>query len=97
MEKTLNNLLNNLKTNKIMKTKKQEPNYSIDDSITFIPMFKQATEMGIAQEQMEGTIVSIRFTKAKVFYDILDDYYGRVFTNVDSSNVYPIQQLNLKE
>lgn len=25
MEKTLNNLLNNLKTNKIMKTKKQEP------------------------------------------------------------------------
>jgi hypothetical protein len=74
-----------------------ESNYSIDDSITFIPMFKQATEMGIAQEQMEGTIVSIRFTKAKVFYDILDDYYGRVFTNVDSSNVYPIQQLNLKE
>jgi hypothetical protein len=43
--------------------------------------------MGVEQEEMCGTIVAVRFTKAKVFYDILDDYYCKVFTNVDSSYV----------
>ena len=70
---------------------------SIDDSVTFIPMFKQSTEMGIAQEEMFGTVVAVRFTKAKVFYDILDDYYGRVFTNVDSSYVNKIEIKKLEE
>ena len=74
-----------------------DSNFSIDDSITFIPMFKQAAEMGIAQEEMDGTIISVRFTKAKVFYDILNDYYGVVFKNVDSSNVYPIKKVTLEE
>lgn len=64
---------------------------SIEDLVTFTPMFKQATEMGIAQEEMYGTVVAVRFTKAKVFYDILDDYYGKVFTNVDSSYVNQIK------
>jgi hypothetical protein len=70
---------------------------SIDDSVTFIPMFKQATEMGIEQEEMFGTVVAVRFTKAKVFYDILDDYYGKVFTNVDSSYVNKIEIKKLEE
>jgi hypothetical protein len=70
---------------------------SIDDSVTFIPMFKQSTEMGIAQEEMFGTVVAVRFTKAKVFYDILDDYYGKVFTNVDSSYVNKIEIKKLEE
>jgi hypothetical protein len=64
---------------------------SIDDSVTFIPMFKQAKKMGIKQEEIDGTVVAVRFTKAKVFYDILDDYYGKVFTNVDSSYVNKIE------
>ena len=70
---------------------------SIDDSVTFIPMFKQSTEIGIAQEEMFGIVVAVRFTKAKVFYDILDDYYGKVFTNVDSSYVNKIEIKKLKE
>jgi hypothetical protein len=70
---------------------------NIDDSITFTPMFKQATEMGIAQEEMDGKVVAVRFTKAKVFYDILDDYYGKVFTNVDSSYVNKIEVFNKLE
>ena len=47
---------------------------SIDDLVTFTPMFRQSKKLGIKQEQMYGTVVAIRFTKAKVFYDILDDY-----------------------
>jgi len=46
--------------------------------------------MGISQQERFGTIVSVRFTKAKVFYDILDDYYGVIFKKVDFSNVYYI-------
>lgn len=34
-----------------------------------------------------GVIVSVRFTKAKVWYDILDDYTGNVFRDIDSCNV----------
>ena len=64
---------------------------NIDDLITFTPMFKQAKKMGIKQEEIDGTVVAVRFTKAKVFYDILDDYYGKVFTNVDSSYVNKIE------
>lgn len=70
---------------------------SIDDLITFTPMFKQAKKMGIKQEEMEGTIVAVRFTKAKVFYDILDDYYSKVFTNVDSSYVNKTEFFNKLE
>ena len=74
-----------------------ESKLSIDDLITFTPMFKQAKKMGIKQEEMEGIIVAVRFTKAKVFYDILDDYYGKVFTNVDSSYVNKIEIFNKLE
>jgi hypothetical protein len=70
---------------------------SIDDLVTFTPMFKQAKKLGIKQEQMYGIVVAVRFTKAKVFYDILDDYYGKVFTDVDSSYVSEIEIFNKLE
>jgi hypothetical protein len=35
-----------------------------------------------------GTITAVKFTKAKVFYDILDDYSGRIFPEIDSTYVY---------
>ena len=70
---------------------------SIDELVTFTPMFKQAKKLGIKQEQMYGTVVAVRFTKAKVFYDILDDYYGKVFTNVDSSYVNKLEVFNKLE
>lgn len=39
---------------------------------------------------MGGIIVAVRFTKAKVFYDIVEDYNGEVIKNVDSCDlIYP--------
>ena len=64
---------------------------NIDDLVTFIPMYKQSKKLGIKQEEIYGTVVAVRFTKAKVFYDVLDDYYGKVFTNVDSSYVNKVE------
>ena len=71
--------------------------HSIDDKVDFIPSAKQADDRKITREYRFGTIVKVSFSKAKVFYDILDDYYGDIFANVDSSFVKPIKQLKLKE
>jgi hypothetical protein len=60
----------------------------IDQEVTFVPMYKQAQQMGITQEEMSGKVVAVRFTKAKVFYDVLDEYYAKVFENVSSNNVW---------
>lgn len=35
-------------------------------------------------DQKAGQITAVRFTKAKVFYDILDDVSGDVKSNIDS-------------
>jgi len=64
---------------------------SIDDLVKFTPMYKQSKKLGIKQKEIYGTVVAVRFTKAKVFYDVIDDYYGKVFTNVDSSYVNKIE------
>jgi hypothetical protein len=71
--------------------------YSIDDKVDFVPSAKQADDRKITRDYRFGTIVKVSFSKAKVFYDILDDYYGEIFTNVDSSFVKPIKQLKLEE
>ena len=62
--------------------------FVIGDEITFRPMFKHQKEMGIADEDKDGKIVAIRFTEAKVFYDIYDPYWGKIFDNVDSTKVW---------
>jgi hypothetical protein len=62
--------------------------HAIDDEIEFIPMFFQQQKLGISEDIREGKVVAVRFTKAKVFYDILDEYYGIIFENVDSSKVF---------
>lgn len=71
--------------------------HSIDDQVDFVPSAKQCDDRKIAREYRFGTIVKVSFSKAKVFYDILDDYYGEIFTDVDSSFVKPIKKLKLKE
>lgn len=71
--------------------------HSIDDKVDFVPSAKQCEDRAISREYRFGTIVKVSFSKAKVFYDILDDYYGDIFANVDSSFVKPIKQLKLKE
>lgn len=61
--------------------------FQINDECSFIPTFKQHSKMGIAAEPMEGKIIAIRFTEPKVFYDVLSEYYGKVFKNIPSEKV----------
>lgn len=61
--------------------------YTHDDRVQFRPMYLNQQEYGIADDWFYGRIVAIRFTKAKVFYDIVDDYRGYLFRDVDSVKV----------
>lgn len=71
-------------------------NFSIDEEVAFVPMYRHCKQMGIEQERTDGKIVAVRFTKSKVFYDILDNYYAKVFENVSSSNVYSVESITLE-
>jgi hypothetical protein len=62
----------------------------IDQRVSFTPMEKHCNEYKIAKDEGFGTIIAIRFTKAKVFYDVVDDYWGILFRDVDSINVKPL-------
>lgn len=70
--------------------------HNIGDDINFLPMFRHQQKYGIAKEEKYGTIIAVRFTKAKILYDIVDDYYGILFDNVDSCNVFSIKDNNIK-
>ena len=59
-------------------------NLQINEEIEFRPMYRHQQEMGIADDEMEGKIIAVRFTEAKVFYDVYSPYWGRIFDNVDS-------------
>ena len=61
--------------------------YAIGDTVVFIPMYRHQKQYGIQEFPIEGVITAVRFTKAKVFYDIVDDYCGKLFDNVDSIKV----------
>lgn len=50
-------------------------------------MFRHQQEMGIADDEMDGKIVAVKFTEAKVFYDIYSPYWGKIFDGVDSVKV----------
>lgn len=60
----------------------------IDQKVEFTPMQRHCLAYSIASEVLYGTITAVRFTKAKVFYDIIDDYFGILFDSVDSSKVF---------
>jgi len=59
--------------------------HNIDDLVSFVPSAKQCDDRMIEREYRYGTVVKVSFSKAKVFYDILDDYFGEVFPDIDSS------------
>lgn len=63
--------------------------FAIGDEVSFRPMARHCEEMAINPNWGLGTVVAVRFTEAKVFYDVLCDYYGKVFDNVDSAYVRP--------
>jgi len=58
----------------------------IGQEVIFTPMARHREEFCINAEEHYGVVVAIKFTKAKVFYDVLCDYYGKVFEMVDSAN-----------
>lgn len=66
-------------------------NFQIEDEVDFVPMFRQQQEHGISDEIREGKVVAVRFTISKIFYDILDTYYGVIFKEVDSAKVFSIK------
>ena len=59
----------------------------MNEGVEFMPKSKTCSEMGIEQEPLDGEIKGIRFTEAKVFYDIYNPYYGVIFTSIQSQNV----------
>lgn len=61
----------------------------IDQKVLFTPMQRHCEKYAIEGSKGYGVIVSVKFTKAKVFYSIVDDYYGILFDDVDSSYVFP--------
>jgi hypothetical protein len=64
-----------------------ESNFGMNEEVEFLPRLKQCQEIGIEQEPLDGTIKGIRFTEAKVFYDVYNPYYGIIFTSIQSQNV----------
>ena len=58
----------------------EETNYPAQFEIGESVSFKTNEE----DEERWGSIVKVSFTKAKVFYDILDDYTSTVVENIDS-------------
>ena len=53
--------------------------FGIGDRVRFIDYDKSTSF---------GQVVSIRFTPAKVLFSIVDDYYSRLHTDLDSSDVF---------
>lgn len=52
---------------------------------------------GEGEETRYGTVARVSFTKAKVWYDILDDVMGEVIEEIDSVFVSKIEQKELPE
>ena len=62
--------------------------HSINDEVEFQPMYRHQQEMGISHEPIEGKIIAVKFTEAKVFYDVYSPYWGKIFDNVSSEKVF---------
>ena len=71
--------------------------HNIGDFVTFTPTAKQSDERMIEREPRFGNIVKVSFSKAKVFYDVLDDYFGEIFTDIDSSFIKPETNKKISE
>lgn len=63
--------------------------YGINQRVIFSPMALHNKMWAVATDnEGYGTIIAIRFTESKVFYDIVDEYFGRLFEGVDSCLVH---------
>lgn len=61
--------------------------FDVDEKVEFVVSARDADKMKIEREWSDGQIVAVRFTKSKVFYDVLSEYYGFVFRDIDSCGV----------
>ena len=74
-----------------------ESKLSIGQKVIFIPMERHCDERKIEKSKGFGTITAVKFTRAKVFYDIVDEYWGNLFDCVDSINVFELMTESIKE
>lgn len=56
-------------------------NFGIEDNIQF------TTEKAKGTQFFNGKITAVKFTKTKVWYDILDEYSGTIFEGIPSEDV----------
>lgn len=61
--------------------------YIPGDRVDFIPRTLDCENLMINKTNLSGRITKLKFTEAKVFYDIVDDFWGYMFKNVPSENV----------
>jgi len=61
----------------------------LQEDVNFYPRFKDADRIGIkAETPLRGKIIAIRFTESKVFYDVVDNYWGELFRDIPSEKVF---------
>lgn len=71
-----------------------ESTFSIGEEVNFLhPNIQQYSIIDdVPQDLCVGTVVSVRFTKMKVFYDVFSSYKSEVLYNIPSDNVYGIPE-----
>ena len=67
--------------------------YALGDVVEFYA----TREKNINRHNMEGEVLKITWTKTEVFYDIVDDYYGEIFTMVPVTDIEEPESLVRKE
>lgn len=72
--------------------KEFQSQFGIGEEVSFEPSFRHQKEKLIPAGRRFGSIVAVKFTKSKVFYDVLGDTCGTVFDGLDSASV-----ANMKE
>lgn len=62
-------------------------NFDIDARVEYLLPNKQATGWAVESYWVGGTIASVKFTRAKIFYSILSDYDGKIVEDISSTYV----------
>lgn len=68
-------------------------NFAINEDVEFVPMYRHLQAKGIAADPIEGKVIGVRFTEAKVFYDVFSPYWGCIFDGVASGKVFKISKV----
>ena len=63
--------------------------FGIGDKVSIIPMHQKAK---CIRDINVGTIVAVRFTETKLFYDILSHELAEILDNIDADAVFRIER-----